>query len=108
VFYDLQLIAIILLNSTNRLDCEMNIQYISSKVETEFIKHNLDKVETLKVSGSVKLCHCVYRGACTSSTHQAPCVYPWDISANRESNAITTVDAPVEEGHDKASLFFTE
>jgi len=86
----------------------MNIQYISSKVGTEFVKHNLDKVETLEVSGSVKMRHCVYRGTCTSSTHQVPCVQLWDISANRKSNAITTVDTPVEEGHDEASFFFAE
>ena len=77
-------------------------------INIRFIKHNLDKVEILKVSGPVKLRRCVYRGACTSSTHQVPSVHPWDISANRKSNAITTIDAPVEDGHDKASLFFGE
>jgi hypothetical protein len=60
MFYDLQETAIILLNSTDRLDFEMNIQYTSSKVGTKFIKYNLDEVESLKVSGSVKLRHCVY------------------------------------------------
>jgi len=42
------------------------------------------------------------------ATHQIPGVQRGHVAADRKRDAVTAVNAPIENGHDKAPLFFRE